>query len=490
MIALSVAAVCAALAADDTAQDKAAADSRDFAAAVEPLRGDVQRILDAALADNNAYERLRVLCDRFGPRLSGSETLERAIDWAIEMLEGDGQEHVCGEPVEVPHWTRGAESLVLTAPHARRMLMLGLGGSVGTPAEGITAPVVVAPDEAGLEALGEGARGKIVLFNFPMPRDNESAGGGYGKAVRYRVNGASMAAKHGAVAALVRSVTTRSLQTPHTGGMRYDEKQPKIPTAAITVEDAEQLARYYAAGTPIEATLRMGAAWHEPAESRNVVAEIVGREKPEEVVIISGHIDAWDVGHGAHDDGGGAISAMETLGVLRRLGLRPRRTIRAVLWTNEENGLEGAKQYVAAHEAEIQNVVAALESDSGIFKLLGFAVELNDPARAARGVRQLDAILNLMKPRIDVPAYVGFSGADVGRMRTYGVPLMGQDVDMTHYFDIHHTHADTFDKIDKELLDEHVAAMAAVAYVLAEMPERFAGPTPPPPATAGEPNGE
>ncbi len=432
------------------------------------------RIIESARAKNQAYDLMQELCDDIGHRLSGSPQLDRAIEWAAATLEKNGHENVHTEPVMVPQWIRGEESLAMLVPSAPAIPMLGLGGSVATPPSGITAEVVVVRDWDDLKQRGEQVAGKIVLFNSPMSSQDERDGAGYGPAVAYRGGGAREAAKFGAVAALVRSVTTRSLQSPHTGGMHYGDASKKIPTAAISVEYAEKIARLQQRGIPVKLRLKMQAKMSaERVPSANVVAELRGREKPDEIVIISGHLDSWDVGQGAHDDGGGCVIAMETLNLLRRLDLRPRRTIRVVLWTNEENGLAGGKAYAKEHADELSNHVAAIESDSGVYRPIGYGVDCESESQSAITIAQLNAVLELVRPIGKLKAVAGYGGADIGPMKSAGVPLLGHEVDMTHYFDIHHTHADTLDKVDPGELTDNLAVMAVVAYVLADMEERL-----------------
>lgn len=436
-------------------------------------RDDVSRIVNAALEKNSAFERLEELCLTIGHRLSGSPQLEKAIEWAVATLKKDGHENVRKEKVMVPHWVRGRESATIIEPNEYPLVMLGLGGSVATPPEGITAQVLVVADKDELDAKADQAKGKIVLFNNPMPPYHPETGSGYGKTVQYRGRGAVYAAEKGAVACLVRSVTARSLRTPHTGAMRYQDDVAKIPAAAITTEDAEMIARLQQRGIPVTVNLKMDAKTLPDAESANVIAELRGREKPVEVVVIGGHIDAWDVGHGAHDDGAGCIMAMEALPVLRKLNLIPRRTIRVVLWTNEENGLAGGKAYAKDHEAELKNHVAAIESDSGGFKPTGYSVECDDSAREALAALQMDEILSLVNSIGPMKVRTGHSGADISTLKSAGVMLMGHNVEGSTYFDYHHTPADTIDKVDPRELSENVAVMAAVAYVLADMPGRI-----------------
>ena len=436
--------------------------------------GDVaRRIVAAAEAGNDGWRKLEQLCDDVGHRLSGSPSLDRAIDWAAAALAADGHENVRKQPVMIPKWVRGAESVEMLAPLPIDIPMLGLGGSVGTPPAGVEAEALSVASEEDLTARASEAAGRIVLFDVPMPDDDEASGAGYGTAVRYRGAGADLAARHGAVAALVRSVTTRSMQTPHTGALRY-RGDKRIPAAAITTEYAALITRLQQRGVPVRLRLKMQAhSADERVPSANVIGELVGSEKPAEVVVIGGHIDSWDVGQGAHDDGGGCVAAMEALTTLRRLGLRPRRTIRVVLFTNEENGLAGGRKYAEDYADALPNHVAAIESDSGMFQVLGYGVSCEDKQREAVAVAQLQAICDILSPLGKLTAKAGGGGADIGPMRPAGVPTLGQRVDMTHYFDYHHTPADTLDKVDPKLLTQNIAAMAVTAYVLADMPERL-----------------
>jgi carboxypeptidase Q len=428
------------------------------ASLAETYRDAADRLIDAALSDSFAFERLTELVDRFGHRFSGSESLERALDWILAEMEEDGLENARGEPVLVPHWVRGEESLELVAPRRTNLPMLGLGGSVGTPPEGIRAEVLVVNSFDELSLRVDQARGKIVLLNAPFTS--------YGKTVTYRVVGAVAAAQVGAVASLIRSVTPFSLRTPHTGQMRYDPNVPQIPHAAITVEDADMLQRMQERGERIEVLLKMEARSLPDVPSRNVMAEIVGWEHPEEIVVLGGHIDSWDVGQGAMDDGGGSVAAWEAVRLMQKLGLRPRRTVRAVMWTNEENGLRGALAYRKNHRDEIANHILAIESDGGVFKPLGFGFTGSD--EAFRIIKEIGSLLD----GIDAGAVTrGGGGADIGPIMKEGVPGMGLRVDGEEYFWYHHTEADTIDKLDPREMAECVAAMAVMAYVVADMPE-------------------
>ncbi|MCP4248131.1 MAG: M20/M25/M40 family metallo-hydrolase [bacterium] len=440
---------------------------------VEQYRPVAATIIEAVRHDHNAYDKLEQLCDGIGHRLSGSPQLEKAIDWAIETMRADGLKNARREMVMVPRWVRGAESLAMTKPMRYELPMLGLGGSVGTPPEGITAEVVSVPDETGLEALGDGARGKIVLFDNPMPEYDPEKGAGYGTTVRFRGKGARLAAKHGAVACLVRSVTAISLRTPHTGAMRYGDAEVKIPAAAITTEDAAMITRLCARGERVVAMIKMEARNEGLVPSANVVGELPGSTHPDEIVVLSGHFDSWDVGHGAHDDAGGCVLAMEAVAVLRRLNLVPRRTLRVVLWVNEENGLAGAKQYLKDHQDELTRHVAAIESDSGIFRPLGYSVDMADPDAKAAAADRLRSLLTLLEPVGATQSKAGGSGGDIGRLKPYGPALLGFSVDGSKYFDYHHSPADTLDKIDRDDLTDCLASMAVMGYILADMPGRL-----------------
>ena len=429
---------------------------------IDRYRAAAARIIGAALTSDRAYSRLAHLTDHIGHRLSGSQNLERAIEWAISEMKRDGLDNVRGEKVMVPHWVRGEESLEMLAPVPRKLQMLGLGNSVGTSPEGITAEAVVVRSFEELDRLGEQVRGKIVVYNAPYAN--------YGATVEYRWAGASRAARYGAVAALVRSITPVSLQTPHTGAMGYDADQPKIPTAAVTIEVAEFLQRMNDRGDHPRLRLKMEAKFLPDAESANVIAELKGSEKPDEIVLISGHYDSWDVGQGAHDDGGGCIVAWEAVRLLKELGLKPRRTIRVVLYTNEENGLRGGNAYRDAHRAEIAKHVLAIESDSGVYRPEGFGLIATAPLQARSNMQEIAKLLSGIGA--DQIAADG-GGADIGPMMREGVIGASLDVDGAHYFDIHHTPADTLDKVNPRELALCVATMAVMAYVVADLPESF-----------------
>lgn len=416
------------------------------------------RIIAAATGDSAAWNKLAELTDGFGHRLSGSDALERAIDWIIARMKSEGLENVRGEPVMVPNWVRGHEKAELLEPRYVNLPMLGLGQSVATPRGGVQGEVLVVSSFDDLKAKSAQAAGKIVLFDVPFVN--------YGQTVQYRGRGAVEAARVGAVAMLLRSVGPFGMRTPHTGSMQpYDSTVRKIPGAAITMEDAAMLHRMQDRGQRIVVRLEMEAQMLPDSPSRNVVGELVGRERPDEVVVFGGHIDSWDVGTGAMDDAGGVVIAWEAVRLLQKLGLRPRRTIRVVGWTNEENGGRGGQAYRDQHRSELDKHIAAIESDGGTFKFNGFGFTGSDSAFAI-----VNQISRLLKPLGVDTARLGGGGADIGPIMALGVPGIAHLVDGTRYFWYHHTEADNVDKIDPKELGENVAAMAIMAYVLADLP--------------------
>jgi carboxypeptidase Q len=427
---------------------------------LDPYREPAARLIGESLSTRHAWERLAELGDTFGHRLSGSQALEDAIDWAVEQMKKDGLENVRKEPVKVPHWVRGRESLQIVAPRRHDLVMLGLGNSVGTSAEGIEAELLIVHSFQELEAAGPRVKGKIVFYNVPFTN--------YGETVQFRSTGPSRAAALGAVATLVRAVGPPGLRTPHTGALTYVEGVPKIPAAAITTEDADRLQRMSDRGNTLKLLLKMEAKFLPDADSFNVIGEIRGRERPEEIVVVSGHFDSWDVGTGSTDDGGGCIVSWEALRLMKRLNIRPRRTVRVVLWTNEENGLRGGNTYRDRYRDQLANHVLMMESDSGVFKPVGFGFTGSDAARAR--VREIATLLKgLQADRIGASG----GGADIGpSVQAGNVPSMSLDVE-GNYFLIHHTPADTIDKIDPMDMARAAAAIAVMSYVVADMPERL-----------------
>jgi carboxypeptidase Q len=428
-----------------------------------PLRAQAtsaDRLIDGALKDSAAWNRLAEMVDTYGNRPVGSASLESAIDWMVVQMKKDGLENVHTEPVMVPHWVRGRESATLLAPHRAPLHMLGLGRSVGTPAGGITAPVLVVSDFADLHAHAAQAKGRIVLFDHHFDPDKPPFDA-YDEAVAYRYAAADSAGAYGAVAALVRSVTPHSLGTPHTGSMGYGDTTARarhIPAAAITLEDADMLHRIQNRGQASRVTLTMEAHMLPDVKSRNVIAEVRGSALPDEIIVLGGHIDSWDVGQGAMDDGGGVVSAWEALRLIKQLGLQPRRTIRVVAWVNEEMGGRGADAYRDAHRAELPRTKFALESDNGAFTPKG--IRLTGPDSLLPVVQQLIAPL----ARIGVTeAKMGDPEADVAPLAEAGVPALALDIDASRYFWYHHTDADMMSALDPHQVALCVATMGVVA---------------------------
>jgi hypothetical protein len=462
-------------------------------------KADADKILQAAETDEDGYRALTYLCDHVGKRLSGTPQLNAAIAWGADLMRKAGLQNVKVQPVMVPRWVRGTESGAMlykgeAGPITRPLHMLGLGMSVGTPKEGITAPVVFVPSFAALDAMtAEQVKGKIVVYNPGWH--------GYGVNTQYRTYGASRAAAKGAVAMLVRSATGLAMQIPHTGTLVYDAQQPKIPAAAISVEDALMIERLCKEG-PVTVHLQMDAHMEADVEAGNVMGEIVGSEHPEQVVAIGGHIDSWDVGQGAQDDGSGIMAAYEAVALIHKLGLKPKRTIRLVFWVNEENGGAGGRAYRTMIGEKIGDQVAAIEMDGGAEKPLGIgygsmggprrprtpagangippvrggAVDVKAmPADVRQSVVALQDIVSLLGPIGTDTVSAGGAGSDIEELVADGVPALSPRTVGEHYFDWHHTETDTLDKVDPVEFRKNAAMLSVVAYVLAEMDGRLAG---------------
>lgn len=425
---------------------------------LDPYRADASRLIAEAASNAFAWDRLAELTDTYGNRLSGSDNLARAIAWAAETMKKDGLDSVRTETTMVPRWVRGQESATIVDPPEHPMSMLGLGGSVATPPAGLEADVMVVGSFQDLAARVAEAKGKIVLFNVPYTT--------YGETVTYRSGGARAAADHGAVAAFVRAVGPMGLRTPHTGGMQYGDNALKIPTAAIAAEDANRIQRLVDRGRRVRVRLQMQAHFTPDVESANVIGELRGRERPDEIVLVGGHFDSWDVGTGASDDGVGCIVTWEALRLMKKLGIQPRRTVRLVLFTNEENGLRGGNAYRDAHKLQAEHHVLALESDSGVFAPARLGFTGSDAARKL--VQEMGTLLAPLGLQHIGP---GGGGADIGPIAQAGrVPMMAYQGDATKYFTIHHTPADTIDRIEPADVSKAAAAIAVMTYIAAEMP--------------------
>lgn len=427
---------------------------------LDSYRPIAQRLITEAQSNDFTWNRLAEVTDTFGPRLSGSDNLERAIDWAVETMKKDGFENVRKEPVMVPKWVRGEESLDLVDPVRQKLPLLGLGNSVGTPYGGFESDVIVVKSFEEMEKRAAEIKGKIVLFNGEWVN--------YGVTNQFRTAGPSRAAKVGAIAALVRSVGPTGLRTPHTGSTVYTDDAPKIPAAAIPAEDANRFQRLADRGVKIRVRLAMQAHFEADSQSYNVVGELRGRELPNEVVVVGGHFDSWDPGAGASDDAGGCIVTWEALRLMKKLGLQPRRTVRVVLFTNEENGGRGGAGYRDAHTAELKDHVMLMESDGGIFDPEGFG--FTGPAKAKATVA---AIAGLLKSIGADPIREGGGGADVGPAGTAAKAPMMSHLAEANYFLIHHTPADTIERITPKQAANNAAAIAVMTFVIADLPWRL-----------------
>ena len=432
---------------------------------------ELKQLQRAALNSDYAYRQVAHLSNNIGPRLSGSAQAAKAVEYVAAALKALGCE-VRLEKVMVPHWVRGEETgALLQFPGqaegtTQKIILCALGASVPTPADGITAHVVVAKNFDELKSLGrDKVAGKIVLFNHPFDKQMAAQGHGgdaYGEAVVYRSDGASAAARLGAVAALIRSVGGAEYRLPHTGQMKYADDAPRIPAGAVTAEDADLIASLVRQG-PVQMRLVLTPQQLPDVESYNVIADIKGSEHPEQIVIVSGHLDSWDLGTGAIDDGAGVAVSMETANLVRKLHLKPKRTIRVIAWMNEENGLMGSKAYAKDHEAEMQNHFAAIETDGGAGHPVGLYLKAKSEVKAM--LAPVAAILQ--ESGAGALKLTEHAGADIEPLDKAGVPTFAPIQDNRFYFNYHHTAADTLDKIVPKELAETSAVVAVTAYALA-----------------------
>ena len=420
----------------------------------EQYQSTAQKLIAASLADPNSTARLEYLCDRIGNRLSGSASLERAVEWSAQEMRSAGLENVQTPLVIVPHWVRGAESAVMIAPIRKQLAMIGLGMSVGTPPGGITGEVIPVKDANELGLLGrEKIAGKIVLFT---PQANSPT----------VERGPSIAGSLGAIAVLI--------HTPHTRGISYDEDKPKIPSAAVSAEDALMMKRLISAGTPVRVRLMMDDHQEPDAQSHNVIADLRGSDKPEEIVVVGGHIDTWDIGQGAQDDGSGMMGALEAALLIKKLGLHPRRTIRVLFFVNEENGGAGERAYGAMIGDALKNHVATIVDDRGAEKPTGFGFGARDQDKQTpRAFEMATEIGKLLDPIGAGKITAGGGGGHIASVTGRGVLGFGINTVDVYYEQTNHTNADSFDKIVPRDFQLHVAALAVLSYVLADMPTRL-----------------
>jgi carboxypeptidase Q len=432
---------------------------------------DLKRLRDAALTSDYAFKQVAHLANNIGPRLSGSIQAAQAVEYVAGEMKSLGCE-VQLEKVMVPHWVRGVETAELTqfpeqaAGTTQKVMLCALGGSVATSAEGITADTICVRDFDELKSLPrEKVSGKIVLFNHAFDKQMAAqghAGDAYGQAVVYRSDSPVAAAKLGAVASLIRSVGGAAYRIPHTGQTNYKDGVPKIPAAAVTAEDAD-LISYLAAQGPTRMHLVLTPQTLSDVESANVIADIKGSEHPEQVVIVSGHLDSWDLGTGAIDDGAGVAVAMETAHLIQQLHLKPKRTIRMIAWMNEENGTRGSKQYEKDYTPEFANHFAVNETDGGAGHPVG--LNLKTKPEVKKMFEPIAAILQeIGAGTLNLAEHVG---ADTEPIEKAGVPAFSPMQDNRFYFNYHHTAADTLDKIVPRELQENAAVVAVAAYAFA-----------------------
>ncbi|OON70061.1 M28 family peptidase [Hymenobacter sp. CRA2] len=448
--------LAAALAAPAHAQTAAKTDSLNL-----------RKIYDEALLRGQSYDNLRYLCQNIGPRLSGSPQAEQAVQWGKQTMEKLGFDRVYLQEVMVPHWVRGAkEKGSFKAPKgkAQNVALCALGGSVGTSGK-LKAQVVEVRSWDELAKLPDAqVKGKFVFFNRPFDDKLIEPGGAYSGAVDQRGRGPVEAAKRGAVGALVRSMTSAKDDNPHTGTTRYDDKVTKIPAAALSTLAADRLSAELKQNPAVEFELEMACQTLPDVKSYNVVGEVKGSKYPNEIITVGGHLDSWDLAQGAHDDGTGCVQSMEALRLLLATGLRPERTVRAVLFINEENGNRGGIKYAELAKAAGEKHVAAIESDGGGFTPRGFGVEAASPATVAK-VQQWAPLL---APYHAGDIAAGHGGTDIGPLKGQATALIGYDCDSQRYFDIHHTAADTFDKVHRRELELGGAGMASLIYLLSK----------------------
>lgn len=430
------------------------------------------KIRDTAMNSDYAWERLADMTDLIGPRLSGSAGAAAAVTQVAEAMRKLGAS-VTLQPVKVPHWVRGQETGELVdyqgrpAGLSQRVVVTALGGSGATPAAGLTAPVLIVRNFEELKARSAEVKGKIVLFDVAFDQamaDRGLAGQAYGQASAYRRDGPRLAAEMGAAAALVRSVGGANYRLPHAGSTALVDGA-RIPAAAVTAEDAMLMGRLARRG-PLRMRLLLTPQTLPDADSYNVIADLPGTDKPDEIVIVSGHLDSWDLATGAHDDASGVVSAMAVLEILKKLDYRPRRTIRMIAWMNEENGMRGARGYLAAEQANVDKHIGAIESDNGAGRPFGLRASV--PAASNKLFAPLQAAL------LPIGAGVfqrqdALSTGDLSGLERAGVPSFAPLLDTSRYFDYHHTPADTLDKVDPDLLRRHVALMAATSWFLANI---------------------
>lgn len=427
----------------------------------------VERILEKSMTDNQSFEKLSYLCTEIGPRLSGSHQAAMAVDFTEKWMKEIGCKRVFRQEVMVPNWKRGEkeQAYLLLNNDSTPISITALGMSVATPKEGLKAEIIEVQNFEQLKALGkEKIKGKIVFYNRPMNPVHVSTFAAYGGSVDQRWAGASEAAKMGAVGTLVRSMTLKHDDNPHTGVMGYEKDVKKIPAAAISTQAAELLHKQLLQNPNLKVWFKQSCTTHDDTLSHNVVGEFTGSVHPEKYIVVGGHLDSWDLGQGAHDDGAGCIQSIEALRILKSLGYTPRHTLRAVMFMNEENGLRGGKKYAKLAKESGEHHLAAIESDRGGFSPRGFDIEANkDLILFAKSLAPYLAPLGIYSIR------EGGSGADIGPLRNDSILLAGLVPDSQRYFDYHHAQTDKIEAVNERELQMGAAAMAAFIYLIDQL---------------------
>ncbi len=435
-------------------------------AAIAQDENTIRTIFDEALAKGKSYEMLYDLTTKIGPRLSGSPGAAAAVEWSRHVMQDYGFDSVWLQPVMVPHWVRGQKEIARIINSKRvgslDINVCALGGSIGTGPTGKVGNVIEVKTFDELKLLGtKGVQGKIVFFNRAMDPTKLNTFAAYSGAVEQRGNGASEAAKLGAIAVIVRSMGSNIEDYPHTGGLRYQPNVPMIPAVAVSTKHAELLSKLLKEEKDLQVFIETHCQILEDAPSFNVIGEIKGGEYKDEIIAVGGHLDSWDLAQGAHDDGAGCVQSIEVLRLFKQMGYKPKRTIRAVMFMNEENGLRGGIKYAELAEKNKEKHIAAIESDRGGFVPRGFTISANETAKFK---------IQSWKPLLEPYGLSDFSqpggGADIGPLGPSGVPLIGFLPDSQRYFDYHHTPEDTIDKVNKRELELGSASMAALVYLI------------------------
>ena len=424
----------------------------------------IRKIADEILSNGKAYEDLRLLCKTIGARSAGSTQMYKAESWAQETLKRAGVDKAWLQECQVSHWIRGGkdEAYISNLSKRQSLDILSMGNSIGTGPTGIAAPVIVINSFDELAQRKDEVRGKIVFYNYKFNPRYVRTFTSYAEAVKYRSQGASKAAQHGAVAALIRSMTHAEDNNPHTGAMTYNDSFPRIPAAAVGLKDSDLLIDILANSKAAQVFIKTNARVLPDTIGHNVIGELRGSEFPDEIITIGGHLDSWDTGEGAHDDGSGCVQSIEVLRVLKTLGYKPRRTIRAVLFADEENGLGGGTKYADDAKAKNEKHYFALESDAGGFTPRGFAFTI-----AAEKLQRIRQWLPLFVPYGVYEFNAGGGGADIEPLnRAFGTPVAGLQPDSQRYFDIHHARSDVFEAVNKRELELGAVNMAALIYMV------------------------